>query len=236
MPRRSWIPALAALLVSCLGASSLAAQVCHGTPARGGLAFEYAALSVGKSYGVAGALAGRRTALGLGLRMRDISTDVSGQEAALRFSLVLGSQRLSICPGIGLGYLRDKWEASNDISVTSHTLMARVGAGLGYELPEYRGVTLAPYASVHYEFAAKAHDVDVANGETDVTGDTLSHAQIEWGLVVRYKFLFAAFANNHSSDHPGYPYMSRLLIGLARGGGSRSALRGAPVSLPRRVR
>jgi hypothetical protein len=100
--------------------------------------------------------------------------------------------------------------------------MLRAGAGLGYELPPFKGITVAPYASIHYEFEATAYDSKVGQGESNTTGDTLSHAQIEWGLLGRYRFLFASVANHHSSSHPATPWMSRLLIGFTSGGRNRA--------------
>jgi hypothetical protein len=192
-------------------------------PRGGGVAFEYSGLTLGNAYGGTAAIAGGLMAVGATFRIRDITTDVSGMEGAARLSVVLGPNRLSICPGIGVGYQRDQWDAPDDISVTSHTFMLRAGVGIGYELPEFGGISVAPYAAAHYEFAGRAHQLDVTEGETPVTGDTLSHAQLEWGVAARYGMFFAAFAANHSSTHPARPYMERVLIGLAFGSRERAS-------------
>lgn len=214
---------LSALAAMTMSGHALGAQICQGTPPRGGAAFEFGMLTLGSSVGASGTLAGRRTAISAGFRARTISSTESGNEAGLRFALVLGSRKLSICPGIGFGYRGDTWKATSDITVKSTTLAARAGAGIGYELLELAGIDFAPYLSINYQFSAAKYDLDVASGEVDTTGDTLSTAEVEWGLSARYKFLYSTFAYHHSSRHFKSPYMARLLLGVTFSGASSKA-------------
>jgi len=220
------LPALTALVALTAGASRLGAQVCNGTPNGKSVAYEYGRMSVGSSQGVSGTLAGGRTAIGAGFAIRDVGDDVSGQQGSLRFSLVFPAGKVSICPGLGLVYQHDTWDAPNDAKLTTHNLGARAGVGLGFEQEVYHGFSLAPYVVGQYEFAISVFDLKVTSSDevdAQTTGDTTSHVQIEYGLIGRYHALYAGIAAHRTSDTDGIrPYMARFLVGFAFSGGGRS--------------
>jgi hypothetical protein len=218
--------ALPALTALAAGASRLGAQVCNGTPAHGGAAYEYARMSVGSSQGLNATLAGGRTALGAGFAIRDVGDDVTGQQGSLRFSLVFPAGKVAICPGLGLVYQHDTWDAPNDAKLTTHNLGARAGVGLGFEQDVYHGFSLSPYVVAQYEFAVSVFDLKVTSSDevdAQTTGDTASRVQIEYGLIGRYHSLYAGIAAHRTSDTDGIrPYMARFLVGFAFSGGGRS--------------
>lgn len=207
-----------------VAASSARAQVCHGTPRRGGVAYEYAKLSVGNSHGVSGALAGGRTALGVTLRLREITSQRSGQEANVRFSMLFPASRLQICPGLGFGYQRDQTDDAQ-LALTTTRLAARAGAGVGLEQHVYKGVNVIPFVVVQYEFALKHFKLN-APGNQSESADTLSHVDIEYGLIGRYRFVYGGIAANRSSATEGVrPLAARYVVGLTFG--SAGQTRGA---------
>jgi hypothetical protein len=219
---------LAALLLVAV-APRLDAQACHGMPARGGVAYEFGRHTVGTSHGLHAVWAGRRTALDVGGRIRDVSPTVSGQEAAAGFALVLGSQRYSVCPGLGLRYERLSWDVQPDASVDANALFIRGGVGLGVQLPDYKGLTAAPYVGVHYAFAVMVYRADGPDADPTLTPDTLSHVEIEYGLIGRYRFLIGGIAANRTSESEGNrPALARWIIGLTFAG--NPSRRGTPSS------
>ena len=226
MTRFSCRTILVSLTLSVVaGASPLAAQVCHGTPPRGGIAFEHGELSTGTSTGVNLAWAGRG-AFDATLRQRNLDNDRSGQEANVRFALTIGS-KIQFCPGIGLGFGRDEWDAGDGFSLTSNQLTGRAGIGVGMEQPLVAGISLIPFVVAQYEFTAIEYDVDApANAETEVTGDTLSHVDFEYGLMARFKILYGGIAAQRNTEVSGTrPYMARYVLGLTFGSGSKAARR-----------
>jgi hypothetical protein len=203
-------------------ASPLNAQACHGTPSGGGVAYEYGKHGgLGTSHGVNAALGGRSLTFGLGARLLDISESVSGQEAHLRLSIGLPLSKLLVCPGIALGYSRSTWDAPEDISVTSQTASLRAGAGLGIEQEIYGGLAIIPFLVAQYEFALTYFEPKLPGAETDATGDSLSQVQLEYGIVARYRFVYAGIAVHRTADQEGSrPYMARYIVGFAFSGGA----------------
>jgi hypothetical protein len=211
------------LSVLAINAAPASAQACHGTPRRGGVAYEYGKLSgIGTSQGVAGALAGSHVALGAGAAVRDLGT-LTGQEASLRFSFILGGGNLQICPGLGFIYQHDSWSPREEVSLTAHNLLGRAGAGIGYEQRLFQAFSITPFVVAQYEFGITAYDLAISTRDstsTDISGDTLSRAQFEYGLIGRYKFLYGGVAALRSSDsNGGRPDMMRFIVGVTFGGG-----------------
>jgi hypothetical protein len=175
-------------------------------------------MSIGTSQGVAGTLAGRHAALGVGFAARSVG-EISGQQGSLRFSFGLPIGTLSLCPGIGLIYQHDTWDARDNVSVIAHNLSARAGAGLGFEQRIPGGFSISPFVVAQYEFALTVYDMDVSGNiptTTQVTGDTLSRAQLEYGIIGRYQFLYGGVAAHRTSDNKGNrPDAARWIIGVA---------------------
>jgi hypothetical protein len=194
------------------------AQACHGTPSGRSAAYEYAKMTVGSSQGVAGTLAGSHAALGAGFATRSVD-DMTGQQGSLRFSLRLPIGKLELCPGIGLIYQHDTWSPRTQVSVTAHNVSARAGAGLGFEQEITHGFSVTPFLVAQYEFALSIYQMDLSGSDsatTQLTGDTLSRAQLEYGLIARYRFLYGGVAAHRSSESKGSrPDMARWIIGIA---------------------
>ena len=210
--------------------SAISAQACHGTPGGASLGYEYGKMSVGRSQGVSGALAGQRVAVGAGLAVRDLG-ELSGQQAALRFSLVLPFSKLTLCPGLGAIYQHDSWEQP-DATLTAHWLSLRAGAGLGFEQHVYGGFSINPFVVAQYDFTVSAFDLDVTSSDSanvELVADTLSRVQIEYGLIGRYRFLYGGIAAHRTGDQKGTrPYMARWIVGVSFSTGRSTRAAPAP--------
>jgi len=209
----------ASLWVVLVGSVSVAkGQTCNGTPSGRSLAYEYAKMSVGTSQGISGTLAGSHAALGVGFAARSVG-EISGQQGSMRLTLVLPMGNLSLCPGIGLLYQHDTWDVRDDVSLTAHNLAARAGAGLGYEQRLGGGFSISPFVAAQYEFTLSIYDINASGRDsttTQVTGDTLSRAQLEYGIIGRYRFLYGGVAAHRTSESKGQrPDMARWIIGVA---------------------
>jgi len=212
-------------------ASGVMAQSCLGLPQRSSIAFESATYTAGTATGVAAALSGKHTALDLGFRARDVGDDESGIEGAIRFSVLIPISKVRLCPGLGLNYAHTKWDVDATTSMTTSILAARVGAGLGVEQKVLGDLSLIPFGGVYYQFSAIVFQIDAPDGENDVTGDTLSHTQLEWGLMAHFRFLYGGWAATRYTDNGSFmhPAMSRWVVGLTfPTGGSSSKERARP--------
>jgi hypothetical protein len=196
----------------------ITAQACHGTPSGGSVGYEYGKMSVGQSQGLSGTLAGEHVALGAGVALRDLGA-LTGQQASLRFSLILPVLAVRICPGLGLLYQHDTWD-QGDASLTVHNLSLRGGAGLGLDRHVYAGFSVNPFVVTQYEFNIVALDFSPPSADSvQLTGDTLSRVQIEYGLIGRYRFLYGGIAAHRTSDQKGIrPYMARYILGVSFSG------------------
>jgi hypothetical protein len=197
--------------------SAIVAQACHGTPSGASAAYEYGKMSVGQSQGLNGTLAGQRFAVGAGATMRDLGA-LTGQQASLRFSLVLPILAVRLCPGLGVIYQHDTWDRS-DATLTVHNLSARAGAGLGFEQHLFAGLSVNPFVVTQYDFTLTAFDFAPSGSDStnvQLTGDTLSRVQIEYGVIGRYKFLYGGIAAHRLGEQKGVrPYMARYIVGIA---------------------
>ena len=217
-----------ALVVLCaLATEQLNAQTCHGTARAGGIALEHGALSIGTSEGASLAFAGNRAAVGAAYRYRNVQSDLTGHEGAMRFSLLFGGSRLLVCPTVGLDYQRDRWSVNESQSVVSNRVAGRGGLNAAYDFVIGESLRISPFAGAQYEFAIIDFESDGGAGEANVTGDTLSHVEIEYGLVARYRAVFAGMIADRYSDLKR-PHLARLVLGLAFGGpGSKPKSAGA---------
>jgi hypothetical protein len=223
-----------ALAVLSVAVPTLArAQACHGTPRGTTLAYEYGTLNVGSTQGLAATFGGIK----LGARLRDIDEDLSGKEADLRFSLVLGSSRFQVCPLFGLGFQQDKWDFDVGSTLTTNMLTLKGGVAVGTEIPVTGGLSAIPFVQVAYQFSAIHFDLEAPNSEPEVTGDTLSLVDIEYGLVGRYRNFFAGVAANRDTDQEGIrPYQARWIFGFSFSGGSSSQAQANPRARERKRR
>jgi hypothetical protein len=213
---------LALTIVAALAteAKPIEAQACHGTPGGASVGYEYGKMSVGRSQGLSGALAGNRVALGAGAAVRDLG-DFTGQQASLRFSFILPVPGIRICPGLGLLYQHDTWDRT-DATLTAHNLSLRAGAGLGFEQHVAAGFSVNPFVVAQYDFTITALDFTPSGADSanvELTPDTLSRVQIEYGLIGRYGFLYGGIAAHRTGDQKGIrPYMARYIIGVSFSG------------------
>lgn len=208
-----------ACFVGLVGLGSFSAralgQGCHGTPHGGGIAYEHGGLSIGKFDGGSIAVAGNHAAIGGSYRYRNVGPALNGHEGATRLSLILGISRLQLCPTVGLDYQRNTWTLDASTSIISNRLAGRGGMNAALEIPLGKSFLIAPFGGAHYEFAVTDFEPQ-GTGDNNVTGDTLSHVDIEYGAIVRFKSLFAGVVTNRYTDF-SRPYMGRVLIGFAFG-------------------
>ena len=213
---------VAATMAATLIAVDVEAQACIGGPERSSIALESTAYSIGTAIGGIASLAGKRTAIDVGFRARSIGDDISGIGGGLRFSLIFPAGKFRICPGLGLGVVRDKWTLDASTSQTATTASARAGVGFGFEQPVVKDVSVIPFVGVYYRFNATAFSID-APGETFTTADSVSHVQIEYGVFAHYRFLFAGIAAERTSKTEGSRAdLGRIIIGLTSSGARSS--------------
>ena len=153
--------------------------------------------------------------------MRDLDR-LTGQQGALRFSVVLPLLALRICPGLGAVYQHDTWDR-DDASLTVHNVSLRAGAGIGFERQLFAGLSVNPFVVTQYEFNLVALDFSPTGADSStvhLTGDTLSRVQIEYGVMGRYRFLFGGIAAHRTGSQKGiHPYMARYILGVSFSGG-----------------
>ena len=220
-----------ALVVLAATPVEAGAQTCRGMPRRGGIAFVHSSTYGGPQNGVAVSLAGGRTAIGGGFRSQSEDLGVSAWGADLRFSVLLGAGNLQICPGLGLDYTNEDWDIGDGLALTTRIASAQAGVGLGYEREVYEDLTVAPFLGLDYQFTAWVFTLDSPETTDDeLSGDTLSHFNIRYGVLAQYKFVYAGVSADRYSDTKGSsPYLGRWIVGVSFGGGNR-ATRQAPVS------
>jgi hypothetical protein len=126
---------------------------------------------------------------------------------------------ISICPGLGAGYQREEWEPESIEPVVSRTLSWRGGVSAGLEQHVYRGFVIAPFVGVHYQFDGSI--VEVTAPGNVAGGDSLSHIDIEYGLIGRFGAVFAGFSASRFTDGGDRPYIARWLLGVAFGSPAR---------------
>ena len=215
------------------------AQPCHGTPRGTAFAYERGKYQLGNSNGISATFAGRRVAAGIDAAMRDYSSDFKGQQANVRLSLVLGSSRVQVCPGIRLGFARDKWEYAAGSDVRGTMVAAAGGINVGLEQRVAGDFSVIPFAGAFYRFAATGFSIGAANSENAVGGDTASTVAIEYGLVGRFRLVYGGIALERTSDTKGLnPGLARYIVGISisgmRGGGGSSARSSTAIDRPRR--
>lgn len=199
------------LLVAVAG-KALQAQTCYGTPPRGGAVFELGKVNFGKATGLSGALAGERFAFGAGFRSVSRGPQASGYEGDVRFSLVLGGGHLQVCPGLGFIFQHNKWDAPLG-TLTSNGLAAWGGVGAGYEQKVWRDFNVIPFAGVRFAFNVVKYDFAATGSDVRTTGDTLSRGELQYGLLGRYKIVYAGYLVDHALKSSP-PFLARWVLGL----------------------
>jgi len=203
--------ALAIVMMSASTAITLPAQICRGTPRHGGVAYEPGKTTYGTSQGGSIALAGG-AAIGLSAHSLSVGSSNSGIDAALRFGLVFG-HKLQICPGIGLGFERNKWETQAGSSLTSYRATARAGLAAGYDYMVYKGFAIAPFVVVEYTYHGTYFDLHSGDYHPNNTGNTAGEAQAEYGIIAHYKHFYGGRAWDHRLV-AGRPFGARWMVGL----------------------
>ena len=205
---------LLALLAACAVTASVAhAQVCRGTPRRGGISYENGRMTAGgTSQGVNAVVTPGSGAIGLNFRTLNSPPGESGYGAAFRFSLVFGD-KFQICPGIGLGFDQQSWDASIG-TLKSYVLSGRGGVGAGYDFTFADDFGVAPFVVVEYAEGISVYDLKIPNSKATTTGDTGGRAEAEYGAIVRYKRVYAGYVANHTFD-AGAALAAHWLIGFS---------------------
>lgn len=215
---RSRVLFAATFLVLATTAVDAGAQTCRGMPRGGGIAYARGLSFTGYTNGVALS----KGVLGLGFNSLSETVGVSGWDANLRFTLPLGTSKFQICPGLGLEYKNDDM-VLNDQDVKTRTATAAAGVSFGSEWDVAKGVSLIPFIGIDYNFNAIVFSVET-DGEEELSGDTLSKVNINYGGLAKYKSFYVGFTADRYSDAKGVnPRRARWLFGLAFGGGSKSA-------------
>jgi len=204
------------------------AQTCRGMPRGGGIAVVRGDVYLGSTYGVTLS----KGIFGAGFNSLSGEAGNTAWDANLRFTLARGIGQFQVCPSLGLEYMNATSEFSDGSKLTSRTGTAAAGVGLGFEQEVYKGISLIPFLGVDYHFTAIAFSLDAPDdGESSLSGDTLSHVNIQYGGLAKYQSFFLGFSADRFSDTKGSrPYRARLFLGFAFGGGNKSS-RAAP--LPR---
>ncbi len=202
------------------------AQVCYGTPAHGGIAYERGIASLGQSNGGSATIAASHVAFSVGGRVLETIPTFTAQAADTRLSLQFGGARLSVCPGLGLGYQRDVWEpadaAAGKVTVTSQSAALRGGLSVGTEQRIPGGLSLIPFIGGRYAFHVWYIDTKVSKGEAVATGDTVSTVELGYGLTMRFRNVYLGWTADRDLGRKGTrPYESRLFLGLTWGTGTR---------------
>jgi hypothetical protein len=200
------------------------AQVCHGTPAKGGVEYERGAHTVANSNGAAATIAGDRTSLNVRARVFDKSPDETHLGGDFRFAMQFHANRLAICPGLGLGYRRDVWTLPSGPwgtgSITTHGVAVRPGVAVGMAQPVYRGISLIPSLGVKYAYKLWYLSNDITPSEVTASGDTASAVEIEYGLTAQYRNVYLGWTALRDSDSNGLrPNEARFFLGLTWGVG-----------------
>jgi hypothetical protein len=193
----------ASLILAFATTSALRAQTCNGTPRLGGADYEYEQRGIGSSQGAGLTLTAGHFAWNAAYHKSDLGTDLTGQSGETRFSFPIGAGGFSICPGLGLEYDQDVWNATQTETVTARTLTGRAGISLGFNSLVYGDAQLIPFLGANYSFAARIFSLDATGAQNTTTGDTLSHIEVNYGIVARFKFVYAGFeSRRQGSDKP----------------------------------
>lgn len=216
---------MVALLLLATTAVKAEAQACRATPRGGGIAFVKGDVYLGSTYGVAAS----KGAVAVGFNSLNSDTDVRAWDANIRFTLAMGA-RFQFCPSLGLEYMNQSYAVSDGSELTGRQATAAAGIAFRYEQEVSRGISVAPFIGIDYHFTGVVFSLNTPDAsEDELSGDTLSFVNLQYGGVVQYKSFYAGFAADRSldSERKGL-YRTRLLLGLAFGGGNRSS-RAAPV-------
>ena len=206
--------ALAALAIVAVVTPThlLRAQTCYGTPSRSSLSANYARVTFGTSVGATGTLAGQRVALSLGGRSVSYGSSTSGFGADTRFSIALGSDKLKICPAIGLDFEQREWTVAPG-KVTTMQLGASGGVGIGYEHMIGDNIHIIPFANGRYQFTLSKFDFSASDALSQTTADTLSGVHIQLGVVAQLgQFYIGAMGDNLVTS--GAASMGRVFAGI----------------------
>ena len=205
---------LLALLAACAVAAPVAhAQVCRGTPRRGGVAYENGRMTAGGTgQGVSAVVTPGSRAIGLNFHTLNSPPGESGYGAALRFSLVFGN-KFQICPGIGLGIDQQSWNA-NTGTLKTYILSGRGGVGAGYDFTFADDFSVAPFLVAEYAERVSVYDLKIQSSKSNTTGNTGGRAEAEYGAIVRYKRVYVGYSANHTFD-AGAALAAHWLIGFS---------------------
>ncbi len=218
----SRIPALVFALIAGTSASAQA-QTCRGMPRAGGVAFALGQVYLGSTYGFAAS----KGILALGFNSLNSDTDVSGWDANFRLTVPMGSS-IQICPSLGIDYTNLTSPIPDGRELTTRDATGAAGIGISIDREVRAGISVAPFVAVDYHFNAMVFSLDNEDEEDDLSGDTLSYLNIQYGGVVRFKTFYAGLTVDRSAGDEKGLYRSRLFLGLAFGGGG-SAARKSPV-------
>ena len=143
---------------------------------------------------------------------------------------------IRICPGLGFVYQHDTWDQP-DASVTIHNISLRAGAGLGFEQRVFGGFSVNPFVVTEYDFTLTALDFNPSGADSSnvqLTGDTLSRVQIEYGLIGQIPIVWWYCRASNRGSKGTRPYMARYILGVSFSGAGGGAKREESASLPPR--
>ena len=200
-------------LIAILSAGDLYGQACQGTPRGRGFWVERGDLNLGNTIGAGGALGGKNFSISAGFRHRDVSDDITGDEATLRLGPVMRAGIVQLCPVLTMSGRRDEWQVDSNSTLTSTRAAAAAGVGVGIELPIIGDFSVVPHAIGQYEYAGTYYQIDSAN-EVEEDGTHSGRVDIEFGLLGRFRFFYGGMRTHWSPDSK-YTYLTQWIAGVA---------------------
>lgn len=197
------------------------AQSCRGMPRGGGLAFAMGDQFLGSSYGVAAS----KGPIAVGFNTLSSESEISAWDANVRFTLAMGASRLQFCPSLGIDYQNQSVPVFDGSELTVRHATAGAGVGVSYQFDATRGISITPFLAGDYHFSGIMFSLSDEDAEDELSGDTLSFVNLQYGGVVQYKTFFAAFVADRSLANDGGLYRTRLMLGISLGGGGGSSSR-----------
>ena len=193
-----------------VGSAVARAQVCVGSPTRGGVSYVNTRTTATKGNGGSLSFVPGRFAIGVSGKVIDSPPDQDGFGGALRLSLVLG-KKLKVCPTLGAGVDRLTWDTQSDAKVTTDAATARGGIGIGYDIAAFRNFGIAPF--IIGEFVERGYHFKTEAAENDPTdtGTWKGKAEGTYGVLAHYSRVFAGLSLSRRSAK-GAP-AERLIYG-----------------------
>ena len=191
----------------------LSAQICLGGPKTTSLAYVNGKGTGMTSNGGIVTFHPGNVALSLGGAAVDAGSNESGFNGSFRFAYAIGG-KLQVCPTLGLGFSRLKWDVDANASVTTNQLVGRGGVSIGYDIVINGDFDIAPFVAGEYAERVRYFQTQVTNSATSNSATTHGAAEASYGVMVRYTHIFVAYSGSHAFEKAP-PSDRRLIVGFA---------------------